>query len=243
MKELVVLFMLSVVYLGVDNLQQGVILYEQKVNMHRRIQNPEMRNMIPEYNITKMQLAFDENASLFKDFEDEEEDVIESGNGAMQFRMMRPKNEIYQNFTEGSKIEMHEFMGKKYLIKGELTQTPWKMTGETEAVGGYTCMKATMTDKDPQGADRNVVAWFTPDIPLPSGPGNFGSLPGMILKVDINDGEMVYTAIKIEGRELKESELEAPSKGKEITEEDFRKMVEEEMKRMGGQGGRMIIRN
>lgn len=243
MKELLVLFMLSVCYMGFDQLQEGVVIYEQKVNMHRRITNPEMKAMIPEYNTSKMQLIFNASESLYKNFESEEEDVIEGGNGAMQFRMMRPKNETYCNTATAQKLEMREFMGKRYLIKGEITQTPWKVTGEMEQVAGYNCMKATLTDTTAQGDLRNVIAWFTPDIPRSIGPGNFGSLPGMILKVDINEGETILTAVKIDGRSLKKNELEAPSKGKEVTEEEFRAMVEEQMKQMGGQGGRMIIRN
>lgn len=240
MKEILMLFALALAYLGVDKIEEGVIQYEQKVNLHRRIQNPEMKNMIPEFQTAQMQLLFNSKEAFYKAIEEEEED--EFSNGGMVMRFRRPQSEIYRNFSEGRKVELREFMGKKYLIAGEMKQMPWKVSGEMEQVMGYNCMKAMLKDSMMQ-QPRTVVAWFTPDIPVSGGPESFGSLPGMILKLDINDGETVYTAVKIEGKTLKDSDIEAPTKGKAITEEDFRKMVEEEMKKMGTQGGRMMIRN
>lgn len=241
MKEILLMFLLAIAYVGAEKVEEGVILYEQKVNLHRRIQNPEMKNMIPEFQTNKMQLLFNAKSAYYKAFEDEEED-IQAQNGGMTMRIMRPRNEIYREFAAARKVEQREFMGKKYVIEGEIKQMPWKVSGEMEQVLGYNCMKATLQDSM-MNQPRTVVAWFTPDIPVSAGPESFGSLPGMILKVDINDGEVVYTAAKIEAKKLKENEIQAPDKGKKITEEDFRKMMEEEMKKMGGQGGRMMIRN
>lgn len=243
MKQVFVLLALAITYMGMDQLKEGVILYEQKVNMHRRainVNGQDMRAMIPEFQVNKTQLLFNSNESFYKSYEDEEADETELSSGGATVRFRRPQSEIYKNFQIGQKVELREFMGKKYLIKGEMTQTPWKITSETADLNGYACVKAIMTDSL-RGEARNIAAWFTPDIPVAAGPDNFGALPGMILKVDINDGEVVYTALKIEGRPLKKGELTAPSKGKEIAEDDFRKMVEEQMKQMGGQ--RMIIRN
>lgn len=241
MKEICLLVALAFAYMGVDKIEEGIVQYEQKVNLHRRIPNPEMKNMIPEFQTSKTQLLFSAAESYYKNVEDEEED-LQAANGGMVMRFQRPKNEIYQQFKEARKLEQREFLGKKYLIEGAIKQMPWKVTGEMEQVAGYNCMKATLKDSMMQ-QPRTVVAWFTPDIPVSAGPENFGSLPGMILKVDINDGEVVYTAVKIDAKAMKDSDIEAPTKGKPITEEDFRKMVAEEMKKMGAQGGRMIIRN
>lgn len=241
MKEILVLFALAVAYFGADKIEEGVIQYEQKVNLHRRLPNPEMKNMIPEFQTSKKQLLFNATKAFYKNVEDEEEDLQASNGGGMVMRFSRPQSEIYREFSTARKVEQREFMGKKYVIEGEIKQLPWKVSGEMEQVAGYNCMKATLQDSMMQ-QPRTVVAWFTPDIPVSAGPESFGSLPGMILKVDINDGEVVYTAVKIDAKALKANEIEAPDKGKKITEEDFRKMVEEEMKKMGGQGGRMIIR-
>ncbi|MFN7118797.1 MAG: GLPGLI family protein [Saprospiraceae bacterium] len=241
MKEILLLFVLAIAYTGAGKLEEGMIQYEQKVNLHRRLPNPEMKNMIPEFQTSKTQLLFNAKEAYYKAMEDEEEDT-EFSNGGMTMRFRRPQSEIYRQFAEARKVELREFLGKKYLIEGKIAQMPWKVTGEMEQVAGYNCMKATLKDSIMQ-QPRTVVAWFAPDIPVSAGPENFGSLPGMILKIDINEGEMTYTAVKIDAKAMKDSDIEAPTKGKPISEEDYRKMVEEEMKKMGAQGGRMMIRN
>ncbi|MDX1943521.1 MAG: GLPGLI family protein [Saprospiraceae bacterium] len=247
MKKLLILVILTLVCKSLSLAQEGVIIYEQKINMHRNalvVNGQDMRSMMPEFRINKMQLLFNANESLYKNLEDESTDEVSNTNG-MTFRMTRPKNETYNNFKEGQRIQQREFMSKKFLIKGEIQQTPWKVSGEMEEVAGYNCMKATMTDTNPNGDIRNIAAWFTTDIPVAAGPETFGSLPGLILKLDINEGETVYTALSIDKRTLKKDELEVPSKGKEMTEEEFREMVQEQMKQMGGTPGggqRMIIR-
>jgi hypothetical protein len=67
-------------------------------------------------------------------------------------------------------------------------------------------------------------------------------LPGTILAVDINNGERVILAKSIDFRPLKKNEMKQPSGGTKTSMAQFRAMVDEQMKRMGGPGG-MIIRN
>lgn len=240
MKAILVLFALAITYSGMDALKEGVITYEQKINLHRRMSNPEMKNIVPEFQTVQTQLFFNETESLSKPLEEEDEEVESSG-GGMVMRFRRPSAIIYRNFSTNQKLEQMEFMGKNYLLEGINKQMPWKVTGDMEKVAGYDCMKATL--KDSLGMQpRNIVAWFTSDIPMTAGPDRFGALPGMILKIDVNDGEVTYLATKIDARPLKKGEIEAPTKGKKMTEDEFRKMMEEEIKKMGGSGNRMIIR-
>ena len=67
-------------------------------------------------------------------------------------------------------------------------------------------------------------------------------LPGAVLAVDINSGERVIVAQQVELKNLKKNDLKKPSSGEKTTSAGFRAMVDEQMKKMGGQGG-MIIRN
>ncbi len=241
MKELIVLFMLSVCFMGLEQLQEGVITYDMKVNLHRRLPNENMKSMVPEYQTMRTQLFFNADESFYKSAEDDEEMEISGGSSGMTFRLRRPISEIYRHFDKGIKLEQREFMGKKYLIEGEIKQTPWKVSTEMEEVAGYTCFKATYSDTSSTFA-RDVAAWFTPDIPVSAGPDSFGALPGMILKVDINEGEIVYMATKVSNKKPSKGDIKAPSAGKKITDEEFRAMVQEQMKQMGGQG-RMMFGN
>jgi hypothetical protein len=67
-------------------------------------------------------------------------------------------------------------------------------------------------------------------------------LPGTVLAVDINAGERVIVAQKVDMRSLKKNEFKKPTDGEKTTAVAYRKMVDEQMKKMGATGG-MIIRN
>lgn len=229
--------------------QTGVITYEIKINMHRRLppDRADMKAMIPEFRTTKQQLFFNENESLYKPLiEDEEEEI---GGGGMRMVIKQPNNELYLDQAAGKLISKQEFMGKTYLIDDSVKVAPWKFGTEVKTIQGYECRQAYYTDEvqlningNPVTEKREITAWYTDKIRPFLGPDRFNSLPGAVLAVDINGGEQLYLAKIIELRELKKNELKMPTSGTKTTQAEYRKMVEEQMKQMGGRGG-MIIRN
>lgn len=242
-KNLLLLFLsfsplLSV--LGQQN--EGVVTYDQKFNMHKRLRDENMKAMVPEFRTNKMILNIRGSESLFKAAEQPNEDSENSdANGNTVRVVLRvPQNETYRNYEAQKSIELRELAGQKFLIEDTLRRMPWKLTGETKKVQGYDCMKATMINK---ANNQPIVAWFTEAIPLPSGPAGFGGLPGLILEMDVNDSEILYIMSKIEFKKLTGNDLKTPSGGKKITDAEFVKKRDEFMKEMGGQGGIRIIRN
>lgn len=242
MRKLLFLILILTSAFAFAQKNEGIVLYEVKMNMHKRLpaDRQDMKAMIPEFRTTKMQLIFNQNESLFKNVEEDDEEEVSANGGAMRMRFMMPQNEIYFNFAENKKVEMREFMTKKFLLEGEIKPNAWKISDEeTKEIKGYTCKKATFTNEERK---MNIVAWFTEQIPVSAGPDNYNSLMGLVLQVDINDGEIVTTASNIEFKKLGKGEIKIPTEGKKITQEEFRKMVEEQMKQMGGNGMR-IFRN
>lgn len=247
MKYHVLLFWLTLGWYAAAFAQktEGTIVFEEKMNMHRNLppDAADMKAMIPEFRVMKSELLFTANESLYRNLEDEDEDE-ESGNGQVMIKMQRPEAAFYRNFTTGQKTDQREFMGKFYLIEDAIGQTPWKVSGETRAILGYNCMKAVWEDTTADHK-RTVVAWFAPDIPVASGPVTYGQLPGMILAIDINDGELQLTALSIDLKAPKKGELEAPKKGEKTTQAEFQQMMDDRIRAMGGSNGRgiRIIRN
>lgn len=227
----------------------GVITYEVKVNLHRRLppDRADMKAMMPEFRTTKEQLFFNDHESLYKPLiEDEEEEL--SG-GGMRIKMQQPNVEIYLDQQTGKIVSKQEFMGKDYLIDDSVKVSPWKFGTETKVIQGYECRQAFFTDETQLNINgtvttqkREITAWFTDKIRPFLGPERFNTLPGAVLAVDINNEERVVVARKIEFRELKKNELKMPASGTKTTQAEYRKMVEEQMKQMGGRGG-VIIRN
>lgn len=95
--------------------------------------------------------------------------------------------------------------------------------------------------------DQEIVAWFAPEIPVSQGPGPYWGLPGLILEV--NDGRTVILCSKIVLNPEDKVRLDPPSKGKEVTQEEYEDIMEEKMMEMserfrsrGGREGGMQIR-
>ncbi|MCB0465332.1 MAG: GLPGLI family protein [Aequorivita sp.] len=147
--------------------------------------------------------------------------IVISGNSDILYRNI--KTQEYSNQTE--------IMGKVFLIKDSLTKKDWKLEKETKNIGEYTCFKATLTeevteqtfnsnhdDLEKVTKKRVTTAWYTPQIPVSNGPGEYWGLPGLIL--EINDGEQSILCSKIVLNPTKIS-IEAPDKGKVVTQEEF----------------------
>ncbi len=230
----------------------GLIQYEDRVNMHRRLppDRQEMKAMIPEYRISKFQLVFTQKESLYKPIiEDEEDQEFSSAGGGMRMRFRTPNSETYLNVSNSAILIKQEFMGKDYLIVDSVKVSPWKFGTELKMVQGYECRQAYYTDESQVNVNgetrtekREITAWYTDKIRPFLGPDRFNSLPGTVLALDINNGERVLVATKIEMRELKKNELKGPEKGQRVTQAEYRKMVDEQIQRMGGNGG-IVIRN
>lgn len=239
--------LLVLIAIGVSGQNQGHILFEQKTNLHRRIpqENEDMKKMMPEFQTTRHELLFRENESLYRPM-DEEDEMPGASGGGMVMRFRRPETIIYRNHDQEYQLAQRSMFEKKYLVEDTLKIAAWKLGTETKSILGYNCNKATLTTenkRDSVTVKNQITAWFTPDVYSPFGPEAFGGLPGMILALDINDGEVVYLAKSLDDKaDLKD--LKAPAKGEKISGAEFQKLMEERMKefqRNGrGPGQRMI---
>ena len=150
-------------------------------------------------------------------------------------------NKLFKDLEKNQLIQKEEFFGKTFLISGDIDKYDWKLSGEQKKILGFNCQKATGS-KD----EKKYVVWFTPEIPVSSGPNAFGQLPGMILEVNVDDGQRQYLAEKVEFKKLEKGVIKAPKKGKKVSAEKFKKIVEEKMKEMeaemGGSGGGIQIK-
>jgi GLPGLI family protein len=235
-----VIICMMAAHLVLAQITEGVIHYEVKVNMHRKLppDRQAMKEMMPEFNVHQDVLFFRANESMYKTIDREEEPEDEEADGP---RMMirRPKMEIYTNHQLARVIKLQEFFGKKFLIQDTLAVLPWKLEDEQKQILGYTCHRATWYNEERK---QHVTAWYTDQLQPFLGPEGLNTLPGTILQLDFNDGERLVTATKVEPRQLKKDEMKIPSGGQRTTPEAFKKMVDDQMKRMGGNGN-IIIRN
>jgi len=236
-----VLIFLATTKVVFSQTNEGIIIYETKINMHRTLpkERQDMKNMIPEFRISRQQLFFNADESLYKPIEEDDDENIEPGGGGIQMKIQQPFVEIYSNRANSLRVTQQEFLGKEYLIKDSLALPPWKFGTETKKIMGYDCRQAMHYN---EARKQLEVAWYAPQLRPLLGPEKFNTLPGAVLEVNLNDGERVITAKNLQSRALKKNELKVPSHGIQTTQAEFRKMVEEHTARMRANGADIIIR-
>ncbi len=224
----------------------GKIIFEEKMDLHVTLppEREHMKDMIPKYNTAFFELLYNGDESMYARQKDAEQAEITSNQGGNQMvmRFGRDNRAVYKNLATESMIDSREFMQKQFLIKGPPTPRKWKIGKNHKEILGYNCMEATFQ----QDTATHITAWFTPQIAISNGPSDFQGLPGMILQIDMNHGQRVSTATEIKLDSVDTSTIIPPTKGKEVTSEEFETIRDEKMKEMqlqnGGSGNQMIIR-
>ncbi|MDB9720672.1 GLPGLI family protein [Winogradskyella sp.] len=216
---------------------------EQKKQVKARMKNRLEKTYV---------LTFNKSESFFK--EDEKLDAMSGATDSWGKNFAQ--GDSYKNVKDNALVQSQEFYGKKFLVKDKLQQIDWQMGTETKQIGNYTCFKAMAllpsddltwynfswdrirreeTKVDSTGATvipeipmTQVIAWYSPQIPVSHGPSEFWGLPGLILEVSAGDTTMLCSKIVMNPEE--KTEIIAPDKGKEITKADYQKTVVEKMK-------------
>ena len=124
-------------------------------------------------------------------------------------------------------VEVRRFLGRTFRVSRERPSLAWRLTAEQAEHLGYTVMKAT-AEQD----STTIEAWFTPQIPVFGGPESYGGLPGMILVLSVNDGQVQYQATEVTLGELEEGSISPPDEGDELSEEEFEQLVKERLEEM-----------
>ncbi|MEZ4874704.1 MAG: GLPGLI family protein [Flavobacteriaceae bacterium] len=75
-----------------------------------------------------------------------------------------------------------------------------------------------------------VTAWFTPQIPIKNGPGEYAGLPGLILELNVDRTTILCSKIVLNTKE-KET-IEPPKKGKEVSRAEYNQIVKEKTEEM-----------
>jgi GLPGLI family protein len=75
-----------------------------------------------------------------------------------------------------------------------------------------------------------VTAWYTPQIPVSQGPGEYHGLPGLILEVSADRTTILCSKIVINPK-VKEP-IEMPTKGKAVSKKEYNDIMKKKMEEM-----------
>jgi GLPGLI family protein len=95
----------------------------------------------------------------------------------------------------------------------------------------------TVTEDIEIPKETQVTAWYTPQIPVSQGPGDFWGLPGLILEV--NTDKTIILCSKIIMNSQEKVQIKAPEKGTVVSRKEYNETVKKKMEEMRSMyGGR-----
>jgi GLPGLI family protein len=230
---LLALLTLAVVWPAVAQPLQGMVTYERvqyqsKVYARLTFLSQEEKDRIKmtwgnedEWK-TKMKLYFSPERSKYTYLNTQGE----SEDGRYSWR--QTEYEIYRDFENEKKTEVIQMLGRTYLVEDSLVEPRWKIMNQIKDIAGHVCMLAVTEDTIRK---QKISAWFADDLPVPAGPEQYFGLPGLILELNINDGDVIITASAIELKPVEE-ELKLPKKikGKKITTREHDRLLSEHIR-------------
>jgi GLPGLI family protein len=234
---------------------QGVATYKSKRKLDSTQVNSEMHQQMMEMLKKQFEktynLSFNKEESIYK----EEEALAPPQPSGMEIVMINTAGAdiLYKNTKDQRYTNQNDVFGKIFLIKDQLKSIDWKLESETKNIGDYSCFKAITTreqvkrrvggisvnrekdldaeeEKTPEMETITITAWYTPQIPVSTGPGNYHGLPGLILEV--NDGFETVICNKIVLNPKDEVDISEPKKGKVVKQAEFDEIMEKKMKEM-----------
>lgn len=224
---------IALVAFSQTNNSQGSITYEvvDKIEIQLDNMDPEMAAMIPKENRNTTILYFNEDASRYENFESTESLGMNDGSeGGVHIMISQPESIIFRDMKNNKIIEQTEFMTRVFLIEGDIEKAEWKITGNQKMILDFPCQEAVKGD-----GDDEVKVWFTPAIPVPSGPSFYSNLPGMILAMEAQGGDRSILANDVKFTPV-DDKLKKPKKGKKVSRDQYDEIVAEKMKEMGSEG-------
>lgn len=227
-------------------------------------QKKDMEEMLRKSLEKTFTLDFNNFQSLFQ----EQSKLDKPKPGSMGIMVMTSNGDssmLYKNTKDKKSIAEKDIFGKVFLVADSIPNWDWKIETETKKIGDYNCQKAIaiipvtkedleifkkMKNENKEGKtqffvmdepkDQVITAWFTNEIPVATGPEKYSGLPGLILEV--NDGRTSYLCSKIVINPIDKIEIKAPSKGKLVSESEFRKIEQEKLKTMMNKDGVLEIK-
>ena len=239
--------------------KEGKLVYERTLQMsNMRFGGnlpPDIQAQMPKSRTDQFELLFTSRHSLYQFLPNAaDEGGHNFSGGGVVIQMRGGANDVsYVDLEKGLRIDQREIMDKSFVVTDTLPRLPWKLSEETKTILHFTARKATATTvaqrsrlsmengemkRDTITDTVKVIAWYTSDVPVPVGPNYAGNLPGLILELDINNGQNVIKAIEFSPK-VSINKIKAPNDGQKLTAAEFaieREKLLEEMRKNMPQG-------
>lgn len=213
----------------------------------------------------KFLMDFNKNESVY--YEEQKLDAPSGGSTGFSMTFTSSSGgggKTYKNIKERTQIVEEDFFGKEFLVTDSLTTWKWELKEETKKIGNYTCYKAIhvtpVTADDlkqyedlkkqqetskttffvmDEPKERITTVWYTPEIPVSQGPGEFWGLPGLILEASYDETTILCSKVVLNPKS--KNEIKKPKKGKKVTKKEYESLIEKQMEQMKDSDGNIKI--
>lgn len=192
----------------------GRIEFERKYNQHSQFEGEgdniwigEMKKNFPKMVTDFYELKFNSEKSVYK--------LLKENPDNKYLWMGKPSESdvAVKDLTKGTLSIQRDVFEQTYIIQDSLRQLEWRITDETRTIAGFECKKAVTRICD----SVYVVAFYTDQILVNSGPESFSGLPGMILGLAVPRLHTTWFATKVELIEPTPAQLSPTQKGKKAS--------------------------
>jgi GLPGLI family protein len=265
MKPIILPLLLLFMNFSYGQMKEGRVVYERIFQLPVRSFNidPSVAAQIPKSRTDQYELLFGNGQALWQYLPSAatEGDANSFGGGGVVVRFAGGTNDLsYFNFEKRTRVDQRDLFDRNYIVTDSIRNLQWKLSEETRTILDHTVRKApaqrigTRMQMSMENGEMKrtpipdtaiIVAWFTTDIPVSAGPEFSGQLPGLILELDIANGQTVYRALEITPK-VNLSRIKEPKDGKKMTAAQFEKEREklmEEMQRNMPSGNTIRIQN
>lgn len=190
----------------------GRVEYEKTYNQHSVLDDEpdggewiqQMRKNFPKFVRDVYELQFANNKSSFKL-------AKENPDNKYLWRDKPSTTDVTIKDCENNRIALQkEVFETQYLLQDSMRNYQWRITDETRTIAGFECKKAVTKICD----SVYVVAFYTDQIMISSGPESFGGLPGLILGLAVPRLHTTWFATKLELVQPTTAQTTPPQKGK-----------------------------
>lgn len=215
----------------------GRVEFERKYNQHSQLEGEgdgmwmtELKKTYPKMITDHFELKFNNERSVYR--------LLKENPDNKYLWMGKPSESdvTIKDLTKGTISMQRDVFEQTYLLQDSLRQLEWRFTDETRTIAGFECKKAVTKICD----SVYVVAFYTNQIMVNSGPESFSGLPGMILGLAVPRLHTTWFATKVELAEPTPAQLTPVQKGKKATWVQLSTDLNRAMKDWGTRAARLV---
>lgn len=218
-------------------ISSGRVEFERKYNQHSQFEGEsegiwiaEMKKVYPKMVTDYYELRFTNERSVYRLLkENPDNKYLWSGKPT-------ESDVAVKDLSKGTVSIQRDVFEQTYLLQDTLRQLEWRITDETRTIAGFECKKAVTRICD----SVYVVAFYTDQIMVNSGPESFGGLPGLILGLAVPRLHTTWFATKVELIEPTPLQLAPSQKGKKASWQQISNDLNKAMKDWGRGADRIL---